>query len=193
MTPILTAYEKQLVTDPQILIAKNEIIKKVYGLFGGLAEEYKKELAGKVESIYDLIHPKISRGENYLGLPYVVLDFPRQFGKEDIFAVRSFFWWGNFFSITLHLEGRYQQQYAFPIQNAINTGLLADWYIATSHNQWEHHFDVHNYSPVTNEVRVHIMDLPFLKLAKKIPLSQWDDANTFFKENFRKLTVALTT
>ena len=33
--------------------------------------------------------PKISKGENYKGLPYVMLDYPRCFGKTDIFAIRQ--------------------------------------------------------------------------------------------------------
>ena len=55
--------------------------------------------------------PKISRGENYNGLPYVMLDYPRCFGKEDVFAMRTMFWWGNFFSITWHLKGKYSKEY----------------------------------------------------------------------------------
>src|SRR4051794_13074066 len=99
MTTSLTTYEMKLVIDPQVLLAKNVIIQKVYHLFGELSETYKKELANAVPGFGSLIDPKTSRGENYRGLPYVILDFPRQFTKVDVLAVRSFFWWGNFFSI----------------------------------------------------------------------------------------------
>ncbi|WP_018611371.1 hypothetical protein [Segetibacter koreensis] len=187
ITPSLTAYERQLVADPHILIAKNTIIKKVYQLFGTLSEEYKNEVASTILSKQDFITPKISRGENYQGLPYVVLDFPRQFGKEDVFAIRSFFWWGNFFSITLHLAGCYQQQYSSVIYNAISNNLFSGWYIATGENQWEHHFETNNYLSLTEARNDDIDKLPFLKMAKKIPLSKWDEANTFFTENFSLL------
>lgn len=186
MTPSLTDYEMQLVTDPQILIAKNAIIQKVYELFGKLSEEYKKEADNKIPG-KNLINPKISRGENYIGLPYVILDFPRQFGKEDVFAIRSFFWWGNFFSITLHLSGRYQQQYAPAIENAINNKLFSGWYIGIGESQWEHHFETNNYIPAEEAIKDDLNKLPFLKLSKKIPLARWDDVNTFFTENFRML------
>ena len=36
---------------------------------------------------------KYSVGENYRLPPYVVLDYPRQFGKRIRFAFRSMFWW----------------------------------------------------------------------------------------------------
>jgi len=193
MTPSLTEYELQLATDPQIMISKNIIIQKVYKLFGSVSEKYKEELADKIFD-QNLISPKISRGENYHGLPYVILDFPRQFSKEDTFAIRSFFWWGNFFSITLHLAGRYQQQYAAAIQNAINNDFFAGWYIAaTAGSQWEHHFGINNYALLSEKMQSNIEELPFLKLSKKIPLTQWDEANTFFSENFRMLAEILNT
>src|SRR5438309_4807722 len=123
MTTSLTAYEMQLVTDAQILITKNTIIRKVYELFGKLSEEYREEVNCKIAG-QNLISPKISRGENYLGLPYVILDYPRQFAKDDVFAIRSFFWWGNFFSITLHLSGSYLKQYSATIESAIKNRLF---------------------------------------------------------------------
>ena len=32
---------------------------------------------------------------------------PAVFSKENIFAIRTMFWWGNFFSISLHVSGKY--------------------------------------------------------------------------------------
>ena len=88
----LSAVELQLVTDPGWILTKNGIIQKVYDLFGSLSASYvalAKELAVPEELL--LMPPKISRGEQYKGLPYVMLDYPRCFGKEDVLAVRTFF------------------------------------------------------------------------------------------------------
>lgn len=191
ITHSLTGYELQLVTDAQVLITKNIIIQKVYQLFGNLAEEYRKELDEKIPDNQNLINPKISKGENYQGLPYVIFDFPRQFGKEDIFAIRSFFWWGNFFSITLHLAGQYHLQFISAIQTAIDNKRFEEWYIGTAENQWEHHFESDNYLPLSKGIIYNIAELPFLKLAKKIPLAKWDQTDSFFTENFRLLIETL--
>ncbi len=191
MLTSLTTYELQLVTDPQVLMTKNSIIEKVYEIFGDLAEKYKKEISNKIPDGETLINPKISKGENYKGLPYVILDFPRQFSKTDIFAVRSFFWWGNFFSITLQLAGQYQQRYATAIQNAIENRFYEEWYIGLLENQWEHHFESNNYSSLSQGIDYNIAELPFLKLAKKIPLNKWDETNTFFIKNFTLLAETL--
>lgn len=182
-TTSLTAYEKQLVIDQQVLLAKNSIIQKVNDLFADLSEIYKQELNDNISGLENLVNPKISRGENYLGLPYVILDFPRQFGKTDVFAIRSFFWWGNFFSITLHLSGQHLQQYKFVLQNEIDKDRFSGWFISSSERQWDHHFEKDNYMPVSTR-NAKITALPFIKLAKKIPLSQWDKTKVFFIENF---------
>ena len=180
----LTTYEMQLVTDAQILHSKNIIIQKAYDLFGTLTEEYKREISNKLPENLYILPPKISRGENYLGLPYVMLDFPRQFSKTDVFAIRSFFWWGNFFSITLQLAGKYYQQFAPCIENAINKNLFLTWHINTLENQWEHHFENDNYLSLSEKNDFSLSEQSFLKLAKKIPLAKWDEANSFFTEGF---------
>ena len=97
----LSPAEMDLVCNADLLLTKNAIIDKVYLIFGDVAEQVRSDLGPS---------PKISRGENYLGLPWVMLDYPRLFGKEDTLATRVFFWWGNFFSITLHLKGIYKEQ-----------------------------------------------------------------------------------
>ena len=94
------------------------------------------------------IPPKISKGENYKGLPYLVLDYPRYFGKDDHFAIRSMFWWGNFFSITLHLSGIYKKMYENKIEASFTLLKEESFFIGISDDQWEHHFETSNYLPL---------------------------------------------
>ena len=87
----LSAEEMRLVRDAAWILTKNSVMGKVVAMFGELSGGWKE--------------PKISKGENYKGLPWVMLDYPRVFGKEDVYAIRTFFLWGHAFSITLHLKG----------------------------------------------------------------------------------------
>lgn len=187
MVTTLSDYELKLVTDPGVLLTKNKIIQKVYEIFGGLCEDYKDLL--QVINLIDEndIQAKISRGENYNGLPYVILDYPRQFGKMDVFAVRTFFWWGNFFSITLQLAGKYQHKYTDVIKKAIDKNLFEGWSIGCADDAWQHHFENDNYTQIQQGKNYDILNLPHLKIAKKIPLNQWDDVDDFFKKNFNFL------
>ena len=74
----LSAFEYQLVTDESFILTKNTIIQKVYTLFGNLSDDYHALLL----RIPDSPSPKISKGENYKGLPYVMLDHPRIFSQD---------------------------------------------------------------------------------------------------------------
>ena len=107
----LSAKEIQLAGNTRIILTKNRIMEKTRVLLGYLQSEYRESLV-QSELPPDLVKssPKISRGENYKGLPWLVLDYPRRFGAENIFAIRTMFWWGNFFSITLHLSGELKAQ-----------------------------------------------------------------------------------
>ena len=104
----LSAGELELVCNKDWLLTKQIIIDKVYVLFGVLAQKMQQHVLTHNASLpADVTEssPKIARGENYRGLPYVMLDYPRHFEKTATVSIRTFFWWGNFFSISLHMSG----------------------------------------------------------------------------------------
>ena len=114
----LSPFESQLVNNSEWILTKNLIIKKAQQLLEEVQESIwryttvsRVNLPGEVTAI----SPKISKGENYHGLPWLTLDYPRYFQKEKVFAIRTMFWWGNFFSTTIHLSGQYKERYASAI------------------------------------------------------------------------------
>ncbi|HEX8332515.1 MAG TPA: hypothetical protein VF622_07825 [Segetibacter sp.] len=183
----LSKDEWDLVNNAQILLTKNEIIKKVYALFGELAEEYSKAARTLPAEVIHK-YPKISRGENYEGLPYVMLDYPRHFLKEDTLAIRTFFWWGNFFSITIQLSGSYREMLLAKFVKAAELNLLNDWYVGINEDKWRHDFSEANYARQTSsDLKNTMQKAETLKLAKKIPLTEWDGATYFLESNFKFL------
>lgn len=188
----LSTAELLLVCDEQFILTKNSIINKVYQLFGVLSENF----LAKTKSHEHIIpaealklYPKIYKGENYNGLPYVTLDYPRYFSKEIMFAIRCFFWWGNFFSITLHLAGEHAKNF---ISSAAVGLQKNNWYVCVNEKQWEHHFNSDNYVLANDDAVIQLNkklkeEIPFLKIAKKIPLQQWDEAYDFFTSNFDEI------
>jgi hypothetical protein len=157
-----------------------------------LAEDYQIQASSVPLPLETANTPKISRGENYNGLPYVMLDYPRQFSKTDVFAVRTFFWWGNFFSLTLQLQGIYQARFAEALQGAINEGQLQNWHITFSDEKWQHHFDNDYYRPIEKEKNYCLTELSFVKLVTKIPLEKWDDAYEYLLKNFIQMLKVLS-
>ena len=189
MTPAnvkLSKNELSLVCDAQFILTKNNIINKVYELFGLISVGFTEELASYKNFLPPeifLSSPKIYKGEQYLSLPYVLLDHPRCFIKGHAFAVRCFFWWGNFFSITLHLEGKYAELFAPKIVEALS----GDWSLCVAENQWQHHFEQSNYQPFSAGLYNAHQPKTFFKIAKKIPLQQWDDVYDFYLNNLQEI------
>ena len=94
----LSAEEAELIDNTEWILTKHRVIEKVYQVFGQINERMKNELSGFDHLTGDIqcLNGKISRGENYRLLPYIILDYPSYFKKNNIFAVRTMFWWGNF-------------------------------------------------------------------------------------------------
>jgi hypothetical protein len=192
----LSPEELRLVKNANWVLTKNKIIRKVYDLFGGLAMEMRSNpsLVGLPGEITNTI-PKISRGESYKGLPYVMLDYPRLFSADNIFAIRSFFWWGNYFSITLHLRGVCKSLFEKTIEK--NIGLLVEnnFSICISTTEWHHELEEGNYrllKDLDEEARKQIYrQVPFLKFSVKIGFEQWDEAAYLFGKMFTLLLNAV--
>ncbi|MFC4231027.1 hypothetical protein ACFOW1_03940 [Parasediminibacterium paludis] len=190
----LSATELDLVTNAAVLLTKNTITNKVITAFGALANDMQIAImASHLPENVLASTPKIARGENYLGLPWVMLDYPRVFAKQDVFAIRTFFWWGNCLSVTLQLSGIYQQQFQAQIFALLSTN-DNDWLLCCNiEDAWQHHFEANNYKPFSQFSKQEFAKLPFIKLAKKIPLQEWDNIETFIKSTFDALLQLLAT
>jgi len=188
----LSSKEMELVTNADWILTKNTIIEKAKNLFGELQEMMTEDLGRVLTHNYTKVPPKISKGENYRGLPYLILDYPRLFEKENIFAIRTMFWWGNFFSITLHMAGSYKKQDEEKCIQAYPVFRDNDFFICINKEQWEHHFDPSNYALVKNlsqmEWKKIISENSFIKIANKHPLHHWNDAVNKLAVDFKVLT-----
>jgi len=120
--------------------------------------------------------PKISRGENYMGLPYVILDQPRLFSREHILAIRTMFWWGNYFSVTLHVKGYMLDMFQVVISRHVKELAEAGFHIATSGDEWRHELEAENYAALTDGCIDPEGEYPFLKLSARCPLDKWNEA-----------------
>jgi hypothetical protein len=188
----LSQREMELVNNTDWIFTKQLIIKKVYLLLGQLHKEYKKKI-GKEKHLLpahlSIPGGKISKGENYKGLPYVILDYPASFSKEKIVAVRTLFWWGNFFSIALHISGESFKENILS-DEAIEFLKERKFSICINENQWEHDFHPSNFVSINemNDTRVNKLgEKNFLKIAKKTELTEWNSAGKFLEETFEEI------
>ncbi len=188
----LSGREMELVNNTEWIFTKQLIIEKVYRLLGQLHNDYKKIVEKEKHFLpTELLKPggKISKGENYKGLPYAILDYPAIFRKEKIFAIRTMFWWGNFFSISLHLSGenfKPNPNFAKAIPFLKEKGFS----VSVNENEWQHHSHPSNFVNINelNEDKINSLAYKnFLKIAKKTGLTEWNSAEKFLEEAFEEI------
>jgi len=194
----LSDKEQELVNNTDWILTKYAIIQKVYAMFGDLLIPMQQTITNEKELLppeVNTSYPKISKGENYKGLPYVMLDYPRCFEKDNILAMRTFFWWGNFFSINLQLSGKHK---ANAIPALINNFLQlceSDYSICVSTDPWQHHFAEDNYVPFRNytpsDFKYLLVSKDFIKIAKRLPVQHWDSVPLFIEQSFLELIMLL--
>lgn len=174
----LSAEELELVQNADWLLTKNNIVRKVFELFGEVAHHIREQISATAVPPEALVaSPKISKGENYNGLPYVMLDYPRLFDKADFFAIRTFFWWGHYFSVTLHIKGKYKSMFGPVLKDNIAMLARNNFYICVGEDEWRHEFAEDNYVEVSALPRVAVEEMllanSFCKLSAKVAFQQW--------------------
>jgi len=194
----LSSEEMELVLNSGWILTKNTVLQKVNDLLVQVLEVQQALLplfTGHLPAAVINVSPKISRGDQYRGLPWLMLDHPRCFGRDATFAIRTFFWWGNYMSVTLQLSGIYQLQYGPALQAALPLLQQEGWLLATGESAWEHHVEEQNYTALTSlDSRQFTIACgqPFLKLVKLHSLKAWDQLTGQLTDDFGRLLSALT-
>lgn len=189
----LSDSEKELVSDAHWILTKNRIMEKGMQLLGQLQARYAGILNRHQQLPASLLQssPKISRGENYRGLPWLVLDYPRLFGKEDVLAVRTLFWWGHFFSITLQVAGAYQRKFEQTIIAGYPLLRKAGYSVCIADDPWQHHFETDHYRLIAEmnqeEFTAVCGSKDFIKIAIRYPVTAWEEVDEIFADEFRRI------
>ncbi|HVZ26637.1 MAG TPA: hypothetical protein VG842_11300 [Sediminibacterium sp.] len=192
---VLSKEEQELLLNPDWILTKNALIAKVYTLFGSLSEVYRTILPAGHPLFQEetaVLAPKIAKGEQYKGLPWVMLDYPRQFGRTDMLAIRSFFWWGRYASISLLLQGGFRSQWEASVTKyllAAKQSPDADgaWLITDGEQPWEQDITAAGQVSLQQWNGHFAADKAILKIIAVWPLSQWETLPDFFERKFREL------
>jgi hypothetical protein len=165
--------------------AKRRITEQLSVLFAELRDGLSEVAAAHASDIPDRVDfkvGKLSKGENYLDLPYLILDFPKLFNRERVFAFRSMCWWGNGFSFQFHVSGQHWEERKNLIMQNLHALHGQDFYMCINESPWHFHFESDNYIPLdsikTEEQMNMIAQKQFFKIGRKCPLDAWPDLTT---------------
>lgn len=179
---VFSLQELDMAAEPTWMLMKQNIMHKVKLQMEETADKLKTHLNQK-HSLFpeelDFNNAKISRGENYKGLPYHVLDFPAYYHKDDIFAFRIIFIWGYPISFCFQIHGSFLQTFHKQIVRNISQLASKQFYFCINENPWEHFNKEDNYcmlnqlknDQVTQQISIH----KFVKLSSFCPISEIEE------------------
>ncbi len=112
-----------------------------------------------------------------------MLDYPAAFEKKNIFGVRCFFWWGNYFIISLHLSGKYiphindqKKWLTYFKEKKFSINISGDEWCQIWNDCYEE-IDLDKMQARNN----------FLKFAAKINIDRLDEVPEFLENRFRDI------
>ncbi|MFI5135417.1 MAG: hypothetical protein ACHQD9_06155 [Chitinophagales bacterium] len=193
----LSKEEIHLLRDQDFFYSKKIITEKIVHELSETVEEIKASGIFKRISFppgTDISTGKISKGENYLGLPYIVLDFPRLFTPEKILTFRTMVWWGNFISHAM-LMSVTKDDSVYRLTRQVWLLIEKKVYFCTNESPWHHHFQLNNYVPLElvlkREIEDHLEEKKFLKVARKIPMNSINRTKEFTLASFEMFSRAI--
>ena len=198
--PEFTSKELKYFRNTDFLRTKRSIISGFISLFEALQIDIINYLEKEKFLFFNDLSTKsgkITKGENYKELPFVVLDCPRHFGKPNVLAYRSIFWWGHYLSNHFLLKGQYKDQYSERIREAWPLLKSEPVYLDMSDNPWNHDLESGDFVQISqlnkhtfNEL-LHNHD--FLKLVWRMELDQWNKFHQFSLKNLATIAQIINT
>lgn len=198
--PIPDESELYLLTNEDIYRKIESLEAKVTELFGEIAhnleliiQNYNSDVPEELRSK----NPKISRGNNYNGLPWTILDYPRNFDKAGVFAFRLLCLRGNSFILTFHLSGSFYKHYKSKIFEKLDLFRQNEYLITQGNSEWDHVIKTDNYSEIpsitnkVDEIKNKIELIQYIKFAKAIPFNQWENLNSIIMAEYNFLLSTL--
>lgn len=177
---ILTPEELNLLADRSIFDLRARIYPKIQELLVALREELEQVTPPGEPPFADpswILSGKISKGENYKGLPFRVLDYPACFEQHHLFIFRTLMLWGCHFSFHLILTGKQMEKHrdalaqGYPQLQEMGFRLSKqdspwDWTLDESSHYSTHELDQEGFANV-------IRACTFIKISREWPIEQF--------------------
>ena len=157
----LTKHELDFISDPIYMQMKQNLIRNffdgMHGVGAWLMQKYYPNITRKF---------KVTRGENYIDMPYIVLDVP-QLSQENLTGtLRIMFWWGHY--ISLQYFTRVDADYLIKL----NTLKHKPYLLSIAENLFNNKLDDDEFMPINN-LKLDDATLPCIgKVCYKIDLSE---------------------
>lgn len=169
----LTNKEFELILNTEYPLLKKNAIEKIQAHLHQLGEQLISN-----PLITSSLHTKsfkISKGENYINLPYLVLDLPKIEGNNFPILCRTMFWWGKYFSFNVFIrkEAYDMSNFETKLKMCTSEGI----FLLQRDKIWQQDLDSEDYFQVSKWPDNIISEGPYLKLSTKHPIEEIDTLN----------------
>jgi hypothetical protein len=174
--------EFQAIQNQSFFKVKATALEKIEQQFAEIVNEMEiiySQHATSISFAPKKVFSKISRGENLNQLPFLILDFPKQFSKSEVFSFRLLFWWGKGFTLFLHLKNDKLESIVEKVLNNADQLLELNTLFSTQGDEWNHDVASENYQTLTSVSTTQKID--FVKFAWPLPFNQNIELKEFTK------------
>ncbi len=118
---------------------------------------------------------KVTRGENYLDMPYVVLDAPQLKSNKLAGKLRIMFWWGHYISVQLFLNTH------TITQSNLDSLCSGKYFILVTDNLFNNDLDTIDFTCLTEPGMKISFDQEITKVCMKIRISEMEEMETHIR------------
>jgi hypothetical protein len=169
-----------LLTDTHVWNERRRLAEQIGEWMGDMLLQLKQSHQGVFEKVVPMtaLNGKITKGDNYNGFPYLLLDYPNYFAKDEIVSVRNLIWFGNDFHCTFHLRGKLIHN----VMHQLSRITSDEVFICTAPEEWIHHIEAQHWTTVnklSSSLREQIETQGWLKLGVKLEIDKpetWTNA-----------------
>jgi hypothetical protein len=191
---ILNKDELSIIQDKHFFDLKQSALQKIESELVALCEDIKNHILDNHFNFpknTDTELGKISKGENYKGLPYRILDFPRLFKQDGIFTYRVMFWWSKGFYFTFHLSGKHLASYLIKLESQFPKWQQQNVFYYNHTDEWQHEVEMPFYYSIENisfnQLKEVVQKQGYLKIARKLDIYQIEELRKFGLASFNLL------
>ena len=156
---ILTKHQLDFARSSEYPLTKHAIIQNIVQLFEELGQSLQSSGWESSPKEY-----KITRGENYQLMPYVVLDYPQLKVNQFNLVTRTLFWWGHYCSLNLIIH-----------KDLVNDGIIEfnePLYVQNNNQLWNNNvFEGYQLSETLNKSSI---EADYIRLVKLVKIEEID-------------------
>ncbi len=195
---MFSSEEIELLQNSEMFVLKRKIFEKLSQQAGCVIDSLKAanhKNGFKFPDYVNLTNGKISKGENYEQLPWMMIDFPFYFSKQKSFAFRTFIGWSKGVTCSLLLTGECLNHYEGVLRN--NLQMLNNMNVGFCEHPhpWVHNFDCNQQNFVEHldsaRVAAHISHHDYIKLSCFLPMSEIEHLEMFAQRTYTILMSSL--